>query len=37
MWVRQARIDPGDFGFDDHCLLTSDERADLARLRKENV
>jgi len=35
-WVRQARIDRGDFGPPDQGQLTSDERAELARLRKEN-
>ena len=34
-WVRQARIDRGDFGPPDQGQLTSDERAELARLRKE--
>jgi transposase-like protein len=32
-WVRQARIDRGDFGPPDHGQLTSDERAELAQLR----
>jgi transposase-like protein len=35
-WVRQARIDRGDFGLPDQGQLTSDERSELARLRKEN-
>jgi len=35
-WVRQARIDRGDFGPPDQGQLTSEERAELARLRKEN-
>jgi transposase len=35
-WVRQARIDRGDFGPPDQGQLTSDERAELARLSKEN-
>jgi transposase len=36
-WVRQARIDRGDFGPPEQGgQLTSDERAELARLRKEN-
>jgi transposase-like protein len=35
-WVRQARIDRGDFGPPDLGALTSDERPELARLRKEN-
>ena len=35
-WVRQARIDRGDFGPPDQGQLTSDERAELAQLRKEN-
>ena len=35
-WVRQARIDRGDFGPADQGQLTSEERAELARLRKEN-
>jgi transposase-like protein len=35
-WVRQARIDRGDFGPADQGQLTSAERAELARLRKEN-
>jgi hypothetical protein len=34
-WVRQARIDRGDFGPPDQGELTSDERAELAQLRKE--
>lgn len=34
-WVRQARIDRGDFGPPDQGQLTSDERAELARLRQE--
>jgi transposase-like protein len=35
-WVRQARIDCGDFGPPEQGELTSEERAELARLRKEN-
>ena len=35
-WVRQARIDRGDFGPPEQGQLSSDERAELARLRKEN-
>jgi transposase-like protein len=35
-WVRQARIDRGDFGPPEQGQLTSDERAELALLRKEN-
>ena len=35
-WVRQARIDHGDIGATDQGQLTSDERAELNRLRKEN-
>jgi transposase-like protein len=35
-WVRQARIDLGDFGPPEQGQLTSDERAELALLRKEN-
>ena len=35
-WVRQARIDRGDFGPPDQGQLTSDERAELAQLRREN-
>jgi transposase-like protein len=35
-WVRQARIDRGDFGPADQGQLTSEERAELDRLRKEN-
>ena len=35
-WVRQARIDRGDFGSPDQGQLTSEERAELAQLRKEN-
>jgi transposase-like protein len=35
-WVRQARIDRGQPGSKDHGLLTSEERAELNRLRKEN-
>ncbi|MBE9172250.1 transposase [Cyanobium sp. LEGE 06143] len=34
-WVRQARIDQGQAGTRDQGLLTSDERAELNRLRKE--
>jgi len=35
-WVRQARIDRGDFGPPEQGQLTCEERAELARLRKEN-
>ncbi len=35
-WVRQARIDLGQPGSKDQGLLTSEERAELNRLRKEN-
>jgi len=35
-WVRQARIDRSDFGPPDQGPLTSEERAELARLRQEN-
>lgn len=35
-WVRQARIDRGQPGSKDQGLLTSEERAELNRLRKEN-
>ncbi|MCX5943969.1 MAG: transposase [Cyanobacteria bacterium] len=35
-WVRQARIDRSDIGATDQGQLTSDERAELNRLRKEN-
>jgi transposase-like protein len=35
-WVRQARIDRGQAAPGDHGLLTSEERAELHRLRKEN-
>jgi transposase-like protein len=34
-WVRQARIESGDFAPADQGQLTSDERAELAQLRKE--
>lgn len=34
-WVRQARIDLGQAGPRDQGLLTSEERAELSRLRKE--
>ncbi len=34
-WVRQARIARGDFGPPEQGQLTSDERAELAQLRKE--
>ena len=34
-WVRQARIDRGDFSPPDQGQLTSEERAELSRLRKE--
>jgi transposase-like protein len=35
-WVRQARIDRGNAGPRVQGLLTSEERAELNRLRKEN-
>ena len=35
-WVRQVRIDRGDFSPPDQGQLTSDERVELAQLRKEN-
>ena len=35
-WVRQARLDRGQAGPRDQGLLTSEERAELIRLRKEN-
>ena len=35
-WVRQARMDRGVAGPRDQGLLTSEERAALNRLRKEN-
>ena len=35
-WVRQARIDRGQSGPKDQGMLTSEERAELNRLRKEN-
>lgn len=35
-WVRKARIDRGDNGPTEQGQLTSEERAELARLRKEN-
>lgn len=35
-WVRQARIDRGQAGPMDQGPLTSEERAELNRLRKEN-
>ena len=35
-WVRQARIDRGDFGPPEQGQLTSEERAELAQLRREN-
>ncbi len=34
-WVRQARIDRGQAASGDQGLLTSEERAELNRLRKE--
>ena len=35
-WVRQARVDRGQACSRDQDLLTSEERAELNRLRKEN-
>jgi transposase len=35
-WVRQVRIDRGDFGPPEQGQLTCEERAELAQLRKEN-
>jgi len=35
-WLRQASIDRGDFGPPEQGHLTSEERAELVRLRKEN-
>ena len=35
-WVRQTRIDRGHASSRDQGLLTSEERAELNRLRKEN-
>ena len=35
-WVRQARIDQGQPSAGHQAALTSDERQELARLRKEN-
>ena len=35
-WVRQAHVDRGQSGPRDQGLLTSEERAELNRLRKEN-
>jgi|GEM_PF-4440694 len=35
-WVRQARIDSGQAAPRDHGILTSEERDELNRLRKEN-
>ncbi|WP_432785155.1 transposase [Cyanobium sp. BSA11S] len=35
-WVRQARIDRGQGGARDQGLLTTEERTELNRLRKEN-
>jgi transposase-like protein len=35
-WVTQACIDRGDFGPPEQGQLTSDERAELARLREEH-
>jgi transposase-like protein len=35
-WVRQARVDRGQASSRDQVLLTSEERAELNRLRKEN-
>ncbi len=35
-WVRQARVDRGQAGPRDEGLLSSEERAELNRLRKEN-
>jgi transposase len=34
--AKSARIDRGDFGLPEQGQLTSDERAELAQLRKEN-
>ena len=34
-WVQQARIDQGQHGSRDQGPLTSEERAELSRLRKE--
>jgi transposase-like protein len=36
-WVRQARIDGGQAGLKEQGLLTSEARAELNRLRKENL
>ena len=35
-WVRQARIDSGQAAPRDHGILTSEDRDELNRLRKEN-
>ncbi len=35
-WVRQARIDRGQGGARDQGVLTTEERTELNRLRKEN-
>jgi transposase-like protein len=35
-WVRQARIHRGDFGPPEQGQFTSDERAELVQLRREN-
>jgi len=35
-WVRQARIDQGQHSAGDQGALTTEEREELARLRKEN-
>lgn len=35
-WVRQARIDSDQVGPRDHGILTSEERTEFNRLRKEN-
>jgi transposase-like protein len=35
-WVRQARLDRGQGGARDQGLLTTEERTELNRLRKEN-
>ena len=35
-WVRQGRVDRGQSGLHDQGLLTSEERAELNRLRQDN-